>query len=99
MDILDIRKTEKFALNVVKIVLWIFGKIMIRAELPLLFLWRYTWKSGQDLNQVLFYCIEYRKRDRRSERIIVTDVHSGTSYYIGLYCLAVKKSEKRQGCK
>lgn len=83
----------------VKIVLWIFGKIMIRAELSLLFLWRYTWKSGQDLNQVLFYCIEYRKRDRRSERIIVTDVHSGTSYYIGLYCLAVKKSEKRQGCK
>ena len=40
-----------------------------------------------------------RKRDKRRERIIVTDVHSGTSYYIGLYCLVVKKSEKRQGCQ
>ena len=39
----------------VKIVLWIFGKIMIRAELPLLFLWRYTWKSEQDRSRSYFF--------------------------------------------
>ena len=39
----------------------VFGKIMIRAELPLLFLWRYTWKSEQD-RKVLFLYAKLKNR-------------------------------------
>ena len=37
-----------------------------------------------------------RKRDRYSERTIITDVYPYTSNYLGIYRLAVKEPEKRQ---
>lgn len=82
----------------VKIVLWIFGKIMIRAELPLLFLWRYTWKSEQDRESGLIFILIYKKERRNSEHIFNGNIYYSATGYSWIYRVDFEKPKGTQRC-